>query len=259
MSLGVLQEPQVFRFKGSNYIALSDSGDESGTTIRRIIKAPNGRYEAHTVCRADVILKVETACRHPACRSLKAVIEHEDSPFHRVEWPHKYMAPAGLTVYFHDDRNTWDFDNSGQPASIWRIGRENYDYAHVSWALLGLGNAEPRVDSALRPSWDRNIVRSVLPGRQHDRLRRSLERQEDVLRRELGRPLALPNNGEFFLFTAHQGRTYWAWDFGEPPLGEQIHITYTKDKKSDYIGAVAVKRSMTLRPCTADCIDLLDR
>lgn len=259
MSLGVLQDPQVFRFRGINYIAFTEDGDESGTTIRRLVKTATGRYEAHTVCRANVILKVGTGCRHPACRGLKAAIERKDSPFHRVEWPHMYMAPAGLAVYFNNDRKIWDFDNSGRPTTIWRIGREHHDYAHISWALLGLGDVEPPVDSALRPGWDRYTARGVLPGRQHDRLRQTLAQQGDLLRHELRQPITLPNNGEFFLFTAHQGRTYWAWDFGEPPLGEQIHILYSKTNKSDYIGSVRVKRSMTLLPCTADCIEVLAR
>ena len=44
----------------------------------------------------------------------------------------------------------------------------------------------------------------------------------------LHRKITLPEEGEFFLFNAQDGKTYWVWDFGQPPLGEEMHLTYSE-------------------------------
>lgn len=261
MNLGVLMEPQVFRFKGSNYIAFTEDGDESNTRINRLVKTANGKYELHTMCNTRVILRADTSCKHPACKKLKETIgnEHDNKAFREIEWPHKYTAAAGLVVFYSEEWSKGDFDNTKKPTTIWRAGRDNYAYDNISWALLGQGDTKPSIDPALRPSSDSEFRRSVLPGPQHDRLRRTLAEQGEVLSRELRKPISLPSVGEFFLFNAHEGRTYWAWDFGEGPFGEQIHITYTNANKSDYIGSIRVKRNMVLQPCTSKCVETLDR
>lgn len=112
----------------------------------------------------------------------------------------------------------------------------------------------PEVDPKLRPESDDRRERRVLPGSQHNRVRRILAQQSAVLSDRLHLPISLPDQGEFFLFKAHGDRTYWAWDFGDPPYGEEIHIVYSNAKKSDYIGTVHIKRSLTLEPCESDCV-----
>ena len=175
-----------------------------------------------------------------------------------VAWPHKYVPSAGLEVYFPEDGSSGDFDNSGNPTTVWRMGRQGYIYQHIYWAWLGQGPEAPQADPSLRPLDDSRKDRRVLPGSQHDRLRRTLAQQSEALSGALHQPVSLPNMGEFFLFSANKGRTYWAWDFGEPPNGDEIHITYTNAKRSDYIGTVRVMRSLALDPCTSDCWAALD-
>lgn len=260
MDLGVLYEPRFLRFKGVNYLVSTNTGDRDGISITRITKTAGGLYEQQTLCRMQTIVKPNTSCRHPACKELREVIENksENRPFVNVEWPHKYFSPAGLEVYFSSDWSNGDFDNTGKPTSIWRIGREGYINQHIYWSLLGQGEEMPKVDSKLRPMSEDKTVRRVLPGRQHDRLRRTLTQQSEALSNQLHRPISLPNEGEFFLFKANGNRTYWAWDFGDTPYGEEIHIMYTNAKKSDYVGMIRVTRNQALEPCESNCITSLD-
>ena len=261
MDLGVLTEPRFIRFKGTNYIVSTDTGDSDGISITQIVKDKGEQYERHTICQMQSTVKPEGNCRHPACKKLKEVVENTtgNRPFVNIEWPHKYFPPAGLEVYFSSDWSEGDFDNTGSPTSIWRIGREGYVNQHIYWALLGQGDEMPKVDSKLRPLSEDQTVRSVLPGGQHDRLRHTLAQQSEALSNQLHRPITLPNEGEFFLFKANGDRTYWVWDFGGPPYGEEMHITYTKGKKSDYVGVVRLKRLQTLVPCTSNCVNSLDQ
>ncbi len=261
MDLGVLDEPRYVRIKDVNYIVSTATGDSDGIFISRIMPAQDGRYEQQTICRMQTTVTPDAVCTHPACKKLREVIENksENGPFVNVEWPHKYFAPAGLEVYFSGDWSVGDFDNTGKSASIWRFGREGYINQHIYWALLGQGEEMPAFDSKLRPLSEDKTERSVLPGRQHDRLRRALSQQSEALSKQLHRPVDLPNEGEFFLFKAHGNRTYWAWDFGEPPYGEEIHIMYTNARKSDYVGAVSVTRHQVLQPCSSNCVVSLDR
>ncbi len=250
LDLGILEEPRFVRFKGINYLVASDTGDGDGLYVSRVAKLANGQYEQQTLCHMQSVLRAKTSCRHPACRRLKENIENknENGPFVNIEWPHKYFLPAGLAVYFPEEGSIGDFDNTQNPTSIWRIGREGYIYQDIGWNLLGQGKEMPEVDSKLRPTSEGMENRRVLPGQQHDRLRRTLAQQSKVLSRELRRPISLPNEGEFFLFSANENRTYWAWDFGAPPYGEEIYIMYTNANKSDYIGVVQVERSHVLAP-----------
>lgn len=261
LGLGVLLDPRFIRFKGFNFIVSTDTGDGDGINVSAIVKMPNGGYEHQTLCRMKTVVKPESDCRHPACKRLKEIIENknDNNLFVSIEWPHKYFSPAGLAVYFPEGGSQGDFDNSKNPTSIWRIGRNGYIYQHIYWALLGQGEAMPDVDPKLRPLSEDRAVRRVLPGNQHDRLRRTLAQQSEVLSRELHRPVALPNGGEFFLFNANEMRTYWAWDFGDQPYGAEIHITYTNPTKSDYIGVVRVKRQLVLEPCSQKCVTALYR
>lgn len=260
IDLGVLDEPRFVRVKGVNYIVSSNTGDRDGVSITRIVKGSGGRYAQHTICRMKNTVKADTSCRHPACKKLKEVVENkaENGPFFNVEWPHKYFSPVGLEVYFSDDWRDGDFDNTGKPTWIWRIGREEYINEHIYWALLGQGDEMPEVDSKLRPLSENRTERRVLPGLQHDRLRRTLAEQSDALSGQLHRSISLPNEGEFFLFKANGNRTYWAWDFGRPAYGEEIHITYTNAMKSDYVGLVRLSRNQTLEPCAVKCVTSLD-
>jgi len=194
IDLGVLDEPRFVRVKGVNYIVSSNTGDIDGVSITRVVKGKGGRYEQHTICRMQSTVKADTSCRHPACKKLKEVAENktENGPFANFEWPHKYFSPVGLEVYFSDDWRDGDFDNTGSPTSIWRIGREAYINEHIYWALLGQGDEMPEVDSKLRPLSEYRTVRRVLPGLQHDRLRRTLAQQSDALSNQLHRPVSFP-------------------------------------------------------------------
>lgn len=257
VQLGFLEPPEFVRFKGLNLLVSSGSGDQEGIEISRIYSSgwgANRSYTLERLCTMQVVLKAETKCRHPACKELVARIGNDkgDGQFTRVERPHMGYPPAGLSVYF-DESSTGDFDNSGEFTAVWRIGRSDYQNANIYWALLGLGEDMPEVDPALAPQSEDKQERRVLEGVQHDRLRRALSQQTEVLSAQLHKPVSLPKQGEFFLFSANQGRTYWAWDLGEPPYGAEIHITYTNPKKSDYIGSVNIKRNLMLVPCVSEC------
>lgn len=261
MDLGVIDEPRLVRFKDVNYLVSTATGDRDGLGVTRIVRSADGHYEQQTMCQMQTTISADTACTHPACKKLREVIDNpsDNGPFVNVEWPHKYFAPAGLEVYFSRDWSVGDFDNTGQPSSIWRFGREGYINEHIYWALLGQGDEMPEVDPKLRPLSEDKTVRRVLPGRRQDRLRRTLSQQSEALSKQLNRSISLPNEGEFFLFKAHGNRTYWAWDFGAPPYGEQIHLMYTNAKKSDYVGAVRITRIQALKPCSSNCVDSWDR
>lgn len=112
---------------------------------------------------------------------------------------------------------------------------------------------ESQIDPSLQPKEDSGTIRSVLPNEQHDRLRNTLDQQSKVLSVELKRKVKLPESGEFFLFNANKGRTYWAWDFDEQPYGREMHIMYSNTKKSDYIGIVKVSHDQQLTPCKTEC------
>jgi hypothetical protein len=254
--LGVIEDPRFVRLDGVQYLVYSHSGSIDDTTVSRIDVTATGEREQRAVCRMQTRLHAETRCRHPACRALASRIEDgaHNAPFVDIEWPHKYFGPAGLAVYFPADGSRGDFDNSGAPTAIWRYGREGYVNEHIYWALLGQGDAAPDVDPALRPLSEDPTPRRVLPGAAHTRLRHTLAGQQAALAAALGTPIGLPDGAEFFLFEAHGGRTYWAWDFGTPPTGEAIHIAYTRGAKSDYIGEVGIRRELALQPCTADCV-----
>lgn len=132
------------------------------------------------------------------------------------------------------------------------MGREGYVNQHIYWNLLGLGEDAPVVPAAQRAASDDRKNPQVLPGQPHDRLRRALAQQSEVLGKQLNKDISLPGVGQFFLFGTND-RTYWAWDFGEPPYGKEMHITYTRGLKSDYIGAVGIKRTLGLAPCASEC------
>ena len=255
LDLGVLDTPRFIRFKGVNYLVYSNTGDAEGTVVSQITKSNDGAYQKETRCQMQTVIKSATQCGHPACKRLAEMIDNpeENAPFIAVEWPHKYFPPAGLQVYFSDDWNSGDIDNTKNPTTVWRFGRKGYMFERIYWKLLGLGKEEPEVEAKLRPQSEDRAERLVLPGSQHDRLRRTLAQQSEVLSKQLHRPVSLPNEGEFFLFNAHENRTYWAWDFGSPPYGEEIHIAYTNARKSDYIGMVRIVRAQMLAPCTSKC------
>lgn len=261
ISLGVLYEPRFVRLGGINYFVVHESGDyDEGLSVSRISKTVSGQYQRQTLCRMRPILKTETKCKHPACKDLVWIIENkkDNGMFIDVVWPHKYFAPAGLAVYFPEDGSHGDFDNTGNPTSIWRIGRNGYIYQHIYWGLLGQGEEMPEVGPDQRPKSEGDFNRRVLAGNQHARLGRALAQQSEILSAHLHQQISLPGQGEFFLFNAYN-RTYWAWDFGDPPYGEEIHITYTNARKSDYIGMLRVKRNVGLEPCASNCIASLDQ
>lgn len=254
--LGVLNDPQFVRVGGVNYVVMTDSGSEDDMTVSRLDRGADGQVVQRTVCRMEATLRVETSCRHPACRALASRIDDPkaNQPFVAIEWPHKYFGPAGLAVYFPEEGSRGDFDNTGKPTTIWRYGRQDYLYQHIYWRLLGQGDTAPAVDPALRPDSEDPAPRSVLPGAAHDRLRRTLASQTATFAAEFDDVAPLPNEAEFFLFEAHGGRTYWAWDFGTPPTGELMHVVYTRGEKSDYIGSLNIERTLRLQPCTTDCM-----
>jgi hypothetical protein len=258
--LGVLREPFFIRHEGVNYVAYTETGGNEGTTLSQIIRTANGKYQQRTVCHMQTVLKVETSCRHPACKKLTETVENksENAQFTEIAWAHKYFAPNGLEVYFPESGSQGDWDNTGNPTSIWRIGRDGYIFQHIGWSLLGQGETMPNVDAKQRPLTDDITTRAVLAGHAHDRLRHVLTQQSEVLSQQLHQSISLPNQGNFFLFNAHNNRTYWAWDFGEQPFGEEIHVIYTNAKKSDYIGRVSIKRNFVLQPCASDCISPLE-
>jgi len=219
------------------------------------VKSENGQFFQRNLCHMQKKLKPETSCQHPACKRLVEIIGNpsENGPFVNIAWPHKYFPPAGLEVYFSEDWSTGDFDNTGKETTIWRFGRDGYLYGNIYWALLGQGEEEPDIDPKLRPLSEDIQKKSILPNDQHKRLRRTLAEQSKIISDQLHKPILLPEQGEFFLFEAHGKRTYWAWDFGVPPYGEEIYITYTNAKKSDYIGKVNIKRTLLLGACITEC------
>lgn len=226
-SLGALFEPRFVRFKGVNYLVAHEAGDIDGPIyLSKIAKAANGQYQQRTLCRMQTTLRAETKCRHPACKKLVEVIENKagNKPFVDIYWPHKYASPSGLSVYYSEDWKHGDFDNTKNSTSLWQIGTK----------------------------------KEVLSESEQNRLKRTLAQQSEVLSNQLHKPISLPSQWEFFLFKAHGNRTYWAWDFGMPPYGEEIHITYTNAKKSDYIGMIRIKSSVVLGPCSSDCVTSLD-
>ncbi len=259
IDLGVLQDPRFIRFKGVNYIVSTDTGDKDGIRIGQLEKIQNGQYQMRTRCIMQTSIRTETKCRHPACKALAELIENKDKngPFVNVEWPHKYFPPAGLEVFFSERWSYGDFDNTNNPTSIWRIGRSDYVYQNVYWTLLGQGAQLPEVNPELRPIPGESSDRCVLPGRQHDRLRRTLTQQSETLSNQ--GLISPPGWGEFFLFNANGKRTYWAWDLEEQPYGDEIHIVYTNAKKSDYIGMIKTKRTLMLTPCVAECVTPLQQ
>lgn len=254
IDLGVLQDPRIVRLDGINYLLVTDSGDEDGMRVLRVSQSTAGKYQRQTVCRMQTEVKAETKCHHPACRHLQWLIDKGDAAadFVNVVWPHKYFAPAGLEVYFPEEGSEGDFDNSGRPTTVWRIGIKGYAFEYIYWGLLGQGDEYPMVDPVQRRQDEGAFRRRVMEGDQHARLQRVLREQGNVLSRQLGRKISLPAEGEFFLFNA-TNRTYWAWDLGRPPYGEQVHVLYTNASKTDYIGAINVKRSTALKQCSKDC------
>lgn len=258
IDLGVLWEPRFVRLAGVNYLLVTSTGDEREMSVLRVSRSTNGGYRAQTVCQVQTEVKTRTKCRHPACRQLQVLIDKGDdaSGFATIAWPHKYFPPAGLAVYFPEEGSEGDFDNSGRPTTVWRIGRNGYAFEHIYWGLLGQGDEYPTVDPAWRPKDEGAFHRWVMEGDQHARLQRVLREQGNVLSRQLGRKISLPAEGEFFLFSA-TNRTYWAWDLGRPPYGEQVHVLYTNASKTDYIGAINVKRSPALKQCSRDCAAML--
>lgn len=258
-SPGVLVTPYFVRFKNTNYLVSTDTGDLEGLRVSQIEKLTSGEYQLRTLCNMMTVVKPDAQCRHPACKELQREITDKSSntKFIAVEWPHKYFAPAGLVAYFEDQDG--DFDNIGKSSTIWRVGREGYVFENIYWDFLGLGEEKPLVDQRLHDEAEKGFGRRVLPGNQHDRLRHVLNQQSAILSTVLQQTITLPKQGEFFLFQANQGRTYWAWDFGGPPYGSEIHIVYTNATRSDYIGVVKLKRTSFLDPCTSDCVTLFSR
>lgn len=260
LDLGVLRDPQLIRFKGHNYIVYSDTGDSDGLLVSRIKKTTNQNYEKQNICFMQTMAKAEATCRHPACKKLVKIIQDKDSnaQFINVAWPHKYLPPAGVEVFYSSGWSTGDFDNSGKESVISRFGRRGYIYQDIYWSLLGLDIHESQIDPRLQPKDDGGSIRSVLPNQQHDRLRYTLDQQSKALSVALKREVMLPESGEFFLFNANKGRTYWAWDFDQQPYGRELHIVYSKSKKSDYIGIVKVSRDQRLTPCSHQCNTVLN-
>lgn len=263
INLGVLQFPRFIRVRGLNFLIASLNGDNTTTYAARFSTDEEGRLLMSTVCQMQTMLEPQSSCRHPACKTLIETIadKRHNEDFVRVEWPHRYLEPAGPSVYFPENPIRADFDNTGQSTGIWRFGRKDHLYQHIYWSLLGQGDEKPAVDDALRPAADneRENKRTVLPGEQHDRLRRTLTEQGVALSNALHRDIALPEQGQFFLFTAHGNRVYWGWDFDEPPSGSSIHIAYTNARQSDYIGTVDINRSIKLLPCESDCVERLQQ
>jgi len=260
LDLGVLQEPKFIRFKGRNYLIKTQTGGDEGSVISQIYETSDGHYQEETICTMHPLLKVETKCRHTACKELTKIIETQESnrDFINIEWPHKYFYPVGLDIYFPVTQENIDFDNTHNPTNIWRFGREGYIYQYIYWSLLGIGEKEPQVEPKLRNESEDIADRQILPGIQHDRLRRVMNEQSKVLSDVLHKTISLPKEGAFFLFKANENRTYWAWDFGQPAYGEEIYILYTNAKKSDYIGTIKIKRTPMYVPCTENCIEKLD-
>lgn len=252
-NVGILSDPRFVKYAGVNYL-VADEDDLESLAVYRLQKAASGDHDLLTACSATVRLAPTTQCRHPACKALAAEIANPrtNDAFVQIEWPHKYFVPAGLSIFSRPNGEASDFDNTGLPARIWKLGREGYMYQHIYWSLLGLGEEEPVVPAAQKAARDNGESPQVLQGQAHDRLRRALEQQSRVLGKQLNKDIPLPGTGQFFLFDTND-RTYWVWDFDQPHYGEEMHITYTRGLKSDYIGAVGIRRTLGLAPCTSGC------
>lgn len=249
LGFGRVDMPSFVRFKGINYILSYSGGEED--VVSRVVKLRDREYKgqveykSQVVCRKKMLLKVRTNCRHPACKRLKDVIESEGENSEFASDVELRNYNAGMPIYFPEKGSIGDFDNTQSPATIWRVNTSPYLYQDIEWSWLGQGKEKPEVSLRRHDPVKEN--RSVLPGMEHDRLRRVLAQQSQVLSRELDQSISLPNRAEFFLFSANN-RTYWAWDFGENPYGEEIHIMYTNAKKSDYIGMIQMERSSVWVP-----------
>lgn len=260
---GVLLSPYFVRFEGINYLVSTVNGDHEGLNIHQFEKEPNGRYRMRTVCSMKTVITTDQRCRHPACKALQKRMSSEETndAFVTAEWPHKYFWPAGLAAFFADAEG--DIDNTGESTSIWRLGREGYYFGYIYWHFLAMGDEPPALDASLRGEAESGengrAARRVLPGPAHARLSRVLRSQSALLTRTLRQPVELPKTGQFFLFQAENGKTYWAWDLEPRPYGEAIHIVYTRNKRSDYIGLVKSVRTSFLEPCRADCVYPLER
>jgi hypothetical protein len=254
LDLGVLNEPQIIRIRDTNYLAYTPTGSYDDLIITQVMKFAPDNYQQYIICNTQTVIHAETKCKHPACKALATKIDNENGNnlFKEIEWPHKYFAEAGLAIFFPENGSHGDFDNSGNPTTIWRIGREGYINQHIYWGLLGQGDDFPSVDLDSRPISEGSFDRHVLAGNQHARLQRALDEQSHVLSNELHQDINLPKNGEFFLFDANN-RTYWGWDL-EDRFGGKIHITYTNAKKSDYIGVLSIKRNTSLKECIGTCV-----
>ena len=266
VELGVLKFPEFIRYKNRNYLVYSETGDANDLIIAQLTKNDKNHTILQNLCYTQGIVRVETTCQHPVCGELQNIIGKAENRavFTELEWPHAYFAPAGLSVFFPDDNSKVDFDNSNNPASIWRIGREGYIYQYVYWDFLGLGDEKtpPKLDPKLRKIAEDNIEgrfrKYVLPGTQHDRLRRTLKQQSEVLSKELNAAIDLPTAAQYFFFKTKDGRTYWAWELEDQPMGENIRILYTNPQKSEYIGTIHLKLSKKLVGCKTCRDQVLD-
>lgn len=255
-SSGMLEDPRFIHYKNKNYLlAMYDFRYNNELTISEI-KASRGQYQLETLCKIQRMLETQSECNHPACQHLKSTIENPktNEMFAKFEWPNKTMGEIGLAVYFPYQIHPVDFDNSNRPTWIWHLGQDG-KYRPDDWLLIGIGKDQPKADSDQQLSNERK----VLAGVQHERLRRVLSEQSKVLSSSLHRQISLPKEGEFFLFKTDDNKTYWAWDFGQPPFGEVIHIVYSDENKTEYIGEVKIiKSTPNLVPCKENCIEKLD-
>lgn len=255
-SSGMLEDPRFIHYKNKNYLlAMYDFRYNNELTISEI-KASRGQYQLEILCKIQRMLETQSECNHPACQHLKSTIENPktNEMFAKFEWPNKTMGEIGLAVYFPYQIHPVDFDNSNRPTWIWHLGQDG-KYRPDDWLLIGIGKDQPKADSDQQLSNERK----VLAGIQHERLRRVLSEQSKVLSSSLHRQISLPKEGEFFLFKTDDNKTYWAWDFGQPPFGEVIHIVYSDENKTEYIGEVKIiKSTPNLVPCKENCIEKLD-
>lgn len=254
---GMLEDPRFVHYKNKNYLlTMYDFRYNNDLTISEI-KASRGQYQLETLCKIQRTLETQSECNYPACQHLKNMIENPKTNelFAKFEWPNKTTGEIGLAVYFPYHIHPVDFDNSNRPTWIWHLGQDG-KYRPDDWSLIGIGKDQPIADSDQQLSNER----TVLIGVQHDRLRKILSEQSKVLSNALHRQVVLPEEGEFFLFKTDENKTYWAWDFGQPPFGEEIHIVYSDQNKTEYIGEVKIiKSTPNLVPCKENCTEKLDR
>lgn len=132
----------------------------------------------------------------------------------------------------------------------------NQIFVDFSWMLPS--NPPMGLSVYFSPQWKQGEVDNaginINQAKQTRRLQAIFDEQSASLSQQLQRTVKLPQQGAFFLFQAHGNRTYWAWDLGDPPLGNAIHLLYTNSHKSDYIGTVQLERHESLKPCQANCI-----